>query len=70
MALNYVEYSASKGPGTLVKHGVFRTVEPVTPANAEYDDCHRFPGVLFQNYEIDAAHYQEFIQIHGSERAV
>jgi hypothetical protein len=65
--MTYVEYSASHGHGTLIEHGVLAM-------NGSALDCERviFPsGTLFvQNYEIAAARYSEFIQIHGSERAV
>ena len=61
MGLNYVEVAISDGPGTLVNHYVL--------VNADgWALPHLYaPSVIAILTEDE---YQEFIQIHGSERAV
>ena len=68
MPPKYVEYSVSHGPGTLIEHGVVSVVEM-------YDELFRVTEGFasergFICCDVDAERYQEFIQIHGSERAV
>jgi acetyltransferase-like isoleucine patch superfamily enzyme len=66
--MTYVEYSVSHGEGTLIEHGVVIETGPSRPADGERSI--EYTAVRIQNYEIDVARYNEFIAMHGSERAV
>ena len=61
MNLNYVEVAISDGPGTLVRHYVL-----------VHADGWALPHLYAPSAitTLTEAEYQEFIQIHGSERAV
>ncbi len=61
----YVEYASSQGLGTLVEHEVF-ALEP-------HEELCMFHGGLEGDIlaeTITPERYQEFLSIHGSERAV
>lgn len=65
--MTYIEYSVSHGSGILIEHGVLAM-------NGNGLDGERliYPSasLLVQDYSITKARFDEFIQIHGSERAV
>ena len=62
----FIEYSVSHGPGTLIEHGVEQVKGPATPDRIDDE----FAGKLRSQSVITAERYQEFLAIHGSERAV
>ena len=65
----FIEFSVSHGPGTLIEHGAKGLSAGAFILGAEIRDPHHME-VRFQEYEITAERYQEFISIHGGERAV
>jgi hypothetical protein len=57
----FIEIAQSQGHGTLVMHYVHQS-------NGPYTSVGMVPGLIAET--IDAERYAEFIEIHGSERAI
>ncbi len=69
----YVECAVSQGPGTLVEHRIMKYYEnvSVTGFYASFDAVTtELNGVTIRNECVSPERYQEFLSIHGSERAV
>jgi hypothetical protein len=73
LLMQYVEYATSAGPGTLIEHGVCESNRTIEMWLGSADYCEAEFSADSRRYgsgRITPERYDEFIAIHGGERAV